>query len=135
MKSEWLNLVIFLSATAISLPIASAADNDGRQFPKDASFTTLITTPRAIEGLTGDGNGNLYTGGSGASPCPIWRIDLHSPSLTVVGNVPVDVTTTCGFSGIAFDELGNLYQADGGAGRIYIIRSPSSASPPNATIF
>ena len=135
MKSRWLNLIIFLSATVISLSVALAADNDGRQFPKDASFTTLITTPRAIEGLTGDHNQNLYTGGSGASPCPIWRINLQNPSLTVVGNVPTDVAATCGFSGIAFDELGNLYQADGGAGRIYIIRNPSSTTPPNATIF
>src|SRR6187200_478561 len=55
MKSRWLNLVIFLLASAISLPIA-LADNDGQQFPRDASFTTLTTTPRPIEGLTGDHN-------------------------------------------------------------------------------
>ena len=136
MKPRWPNLVIFLSATAISLSVALAADNDGRQFPKDASFTTLITTPRAIEGLTGDRNGNLYTGGSGASPCPIWRINLQNPLLTEVGNVPKDLAATCGFSGIAFDDLGNLYQADGGAGRIYTVKNPNSATPPpNATIF
>lgn len=134
MKSRWLNLAIFLLVTAVSLPLV-LADDDGRQFSKDASFTTLITTPRGIEGLTGDGAGNLYTGGSGPSPCPIWRINLHSPSLTIVGNVPKDLAGNCGFSGIALDELGNLYQADGGAGRIYIFKKPNAENPPDATIF
>jgi hypothetical protein len=48
---------------------------DPPQFPQNATFTTLITTPRAIEGLTGDGRGNLYTGGSGSAPCPVWKIN------------------------------------------------------------
>jgi sugar lactone lactonase YvrE len=117
---------------------AAADDNDQHRnsFPQDATFTTLITTPRAIEGLTGDGVNNLYVGGSGPAPCPIWQINLHKPALTVVGNVPAGVTPagTCGFSGIAFDAAGNLYQSDGGAGRIYTLK-PNAKSPPNATIF
>jgi sugar lactone lactonase YvrE len=106
------------------------------QFPQDATFTTLKTTVRAIEGLTGDGVNNLYTGGSGNAPCPIWQINLHTQVLTVVGNVPAAVTPagTCAFTGIAFDAAGNLYQADGGAGRIYTFK-PNAANPPNATIF
>jgi len=39
---------------------------DGDLFRQPATFTTLITTPRAIEGLTGDNDGNHYLGGSGA---------------------------------------------------------------------
>ncbi|MGH7870671.1 MAG: hypothetical protein ACREQO_00475, partial [Candidatus Binatia bacterium] len=69
MKSRWLSLGIFLLVTAVPLPMVFA-DDDAKQFPKDASFTTLITTPRALEGLTGDNSGNLYTGGSGSTPCP-----------------------------------------------------------------
>ena len=106
------------------------------QFPENATFTTLITTPRAIEGLTGDGVNNLYTGGTGTAPCPIWQINLHKPllPLPVVGNVPAAVTPTCAFTSITFDAAGNLYQADGTAGRIYTFK-PNAGSPPDATIF
>jgi len=38
---------------------------DADLFPQPATLTTLITTPRAIEGLTGDNGENLYLGGSG----------------------------------------------------------------------
>jgi hypothetical protein len=106
------------------------------QFPRHATFTTLVTLPRAIEGLTGDGVRNLYTGGSGTAPCPIWQINLHNQSVKVVGNVPAAATPsgTCGFSGITFDASGNLYVADGGAGRIYTFK-PNADSPPDATVF
>jgi sugar lactone lactonase YvrE len=79
---------------------------------------------------------NLYTGGSGTAPCPIWQINLHNQSVKVVGNVPAAATPsgTCGFSGITFDASGNLYQADGGAGRIYTFK-PNADSPPDATVF
>jgi sugar lactone lactonase YvrE len=141
-------LLLFVTVFSISLAptlipgligsLAQADDNDQLRasFPNNATFTTLITTPRAIEGLTGDGVNNLYVGGSGNAPCPIWQINLHKPSLTVVGNVPAAATPagTCGFAGIAFDAAGNLYQADGGAGRIYTLK-PNAASPPVATIF
>jgi hypothetical protein len=114
------------------------------QFPHKATFTTLITLPRAIEGLTGDGVSNLYIGGSGVAPCPIWQINLHrAPSYKVVGNVQKDITpppippatNDCNFSGIAFDALGNLYQADGTAGRIYAVKDPNTSNPPNAILF
>ena len=36
-------------------------DDDKLPFPKNATVTTLITTPRLIEGLTGDNHRNLYT--------------------------------------------------------------------------
>lgn len=134
MTSRWLaGLIVFLVAGLGSSVLAAPP-----QFPKNATFFTLIDTPRAIEGLTGDGVNNLYTGGSGAAPCPIWQINLHSksPTLTVVGNVQAAVTPagSCAFSGIAFDAVGNLYQADGTAGRIYTFK-PNAGSPPNATVF
>src|SRR5215472_4164320 len=88
-------------------------------FPQPATFTTLITTPRAIEGLTGDNNENLYLGGSGAAPCPIWKVNLHNPSLTVVGSIPAALTSVCTVRGIAFDAAGNLFVADPTLGRIY----------------
>jgi sugar lactone lactonase YvrE len=134
MKPGWLVVLFFFLVIAGAWSFASA--DSPPQFPQDATFTTLITTPRAIEGLTGDGVNNLYTGGSGTAPCPIWQINLNSPSLTVVGNVPAAATPlgSCAFSGITFDAAGNLYQADGTAGRIYTF-NPNAGSPPNATVF
>jgi SMP-30/Gluconolactonase/LRE-like region len=137
MKSRWISLIVFLSFTAIffslalkSVPylVGSSAwgDDDKPQFPKNATFTTLITMPRAIEGLTGDKQRNLYTGGSGAAPCPIWKINLDSPSLVTVGNVPLSLTSTCAFTGIAFNDIGDLFVGDGAAGRVYILRRNSN---------
>jgi sugar lactone lactonase YvrE len=107
---------------------------DPSQFPEDATFTTLITTPRAIEGLTGDGSGNLYTGGSGAASCPVWKINLANPSLVTVGLIPSSLTASCSFTGITFNDVGDLFAADGAAGRIYTF-TPNAGNPPNATIF
>jgi sugar lactone lactonase YvrE len=132
MTSRWLtSLLVFLVADLGSSALAGPP-----QFPQNPTFTTLVTTPRAIEGLTGDGVNSLYTGGSGAAPCPIWQINLDTRSVTVVGNVPAAATPagTCAFSGITFDAAGNLYQADGTAGRIYVF-TPNAGSPPDAKIF
>ena len=150
MKSRWISLVVFLSVTATfsllapkSIPDLGGAsawgDVDTLPFPKDATFTTLITTPRAIEGLTGDNHRNLYTGGSGTSPCPVWQINLDNPVLTEVGFVvstqpPPPATPACNFTGIAFDVAGNLYVADGAAATIYFF-NPSAKNPPIAAIF
>ena len=132
MKSRW---KILLSIPLVLYPFVSAAHN-APQFPQNVSFKTLIITPRAIEGLTGDSSGNLYTGGSGSAPCPIYRINLANPSLTVVGNVPAAATPagSCGFSGITFNAVGDLFVADGGAGNIYRF-TPNATTPPNATLF
>ncbi|HEV8340923.1 MAG TPA: SMP-30/gluconolactonase/LRE family protein [Candidatus Binatia bacterium] len=143
MKARSFTCAVFLFLAVFTLSSVSAADKDDKgnkhQFPQDATFTTLVTLPRPVEGLTGDGVANLYIGGSGATPCPIWQINIHKPSLTVVGNVPTNIgaitIASCAFTGIAFDAAGNLYQADGTAGRIYRILKPNSASPPDATIF
>ena len=126
-----------ISAISIVVLLAFGGDSIGAespQFPQQATFTTLITTPRALEGLTGDDRGNLYTGGSGASPCPVWKINLASPTLVPVGFVPTALAATCGFSGITFNDLGDLFVADGGAGRIYSL-TPNAATPPNAAIY
>ena len=136
MKMRWLTSTVIIFVIAVIGPGLFAArqdDDDSRQFPKNATFTTLITTPRPIEGLTGDNHGNLYTGGSGAPRCPIWQINLNNPALTDVGFV-VPATGNCGFSGIAFNEIGDLFVADGGAGTIYTF-TPNVKTPPPATVF
>ena len=128
-------LISLVLAFAVGLGWSPAwADDDERQFPRNATFTTLITTPRAIEGLTGDNHRNLYVGGSGVPPCPVWQINLNKPVLVPVGFInPAPPIVACGFSGIAFNALGNLFVADGNAARIYSF-TPNSASPPTVSI-
>ena len=76
MKSRWIGLVVFLSFAAIFFSLAHSKsvpdlggssawgdDDDKLPFPKNATVTTLITTPRRIDGLTGDNHRNLYTVG------------------------------------------------------------------------
>jgi sugar lactone lactonase YvrE len=145
MKSRWIGIILFLSLTAVFFSLAPKSvsnltgpsawgdDDDKPLFPKNATFTTLITTPRALEGLTGDNHRNLYTGGSGTPPCPVWQINLNNPALTTVGMV-VPASGNCGFSGIAFDEADNLYVADGAAGTIYFF-NPSAKNPPTAAVY
>lgn len=133
METRWIRFMVFIFVLGSCLSSAGADSDDKRQFPTSATFTTLITTPRPIEGLTGDNHRNLYTGGSGMPPCPIWQINLNNPVLTPVGFV-VPATGNCGFSGIAFDESGDLFVADGGAGTIYTFK-PNVNTPPTATVF
>jgi len=120
-----------LSLLALSLVLVPAwADDDhhASRFPRDATFSTLILTPLAIEGLTGDDYGNLYTTGRGATPCPVWQISLASPSLVTVGTVPAP----CSPSGIAFDAKGDLFVADND--KVWTF-TPNAATPPTATIY
>ena len=115
--------------TALLLTAAAATSHA-------ATVSTLITTPLVIEGLTYDDQGNLYTPGRAASagqPCPVWRIPVDSPSLTVVGNVPApSATTSCSPSGLAIGPDGRVYvtQTD----RIYRF-TPNAANPPTADLW
>lgn len=124
---------LFLSLAFAASSAATLAISDGLP---DASFSTLITTPLVIEGLTNDDQGNLYTPGrstTNGDPCPVWRVPIDNPSLTIVGLVPApSATATCSPSGLAFGPDAKLYvtQTD----RIYRF-TPSSSSPPTADLF
>jgi sugar lactone lactonase YvrE len=100
------------------------------------TFSTLVTTPLGIEGLTGDHTGNLYTtgrAGVNGLPCPVWQVSLEHPALTVVGFLPApSATTQCSPSGLTFDAGGSLYFADGD--RVLTLR-PDAATQPTATVF
>ena len=132
MNLRWLaSLLACLIVGLGSSVLAGAA-----QFPQDATFTTLITTPRAIEGLTGDNAGNLYTGGAaitslGDTFCPVWRINpsSSSPSLILVGKLP----TPCTPLGIAFNDIGDLFVADGANAKIWTFTSNAGTSPTATT--
>src|SRR4030095_7459302 len=99
MKSRWIGLVSFLLVTGIFFSLAAIprsvldlggssawGDDDRLPFPKNATVTTLITTPRRVVTLNGDNHRNVYTVSSfGTPPCPVWQINLHKPSLIPVG--------------------------------------------------
>jgi sugar lactone lactonase YvrE len=129
MKLHSCALILALAAAAIP---ARADDTN----PYKVSVTTLITTPLVIEGLTNDNDGNLYAPGratAAGQPCPVWKVNVRTPVLTVVGQVPApSATGSCSPSGLAFGPDGQLYvtQTDS----IYRF-APSEASPPTATLF
>jgi sugar lactone lactonase YvrE len=121
----------------VSLPVAvPALADDDHHFPKNVTFSTLITTPLVIEGMTNDNRGNLYvpgrTAGAGVN-CPVWRIDIDNPALVPVGFIPPPSPTgQCSPSGLAFDRAGRLYVTE--ADKIYRF-VPDAAVPPLATQF
>lgn len=84
----------------------------------------LSITPLAIEGLTGDGTGTLYTTGRAPQPgrCPVWRIDASGtpppPVAPVqIGSIP-NAAPGCNPSGITPHGDGNLYIADANQGGV-----------------
>ena len=119
--------------------VARGADfNSGDPGGSALTFTTLSITPFAIEGLTGDSAGFLYTTGRApaGTPCPVWKIDTSTtvarPVTPVqIGSIPNDASSLCNPSGITFDNSGNLYIADAAQGGVIWRVSPSS--DPNPT--
>jgi hypothetical protein len=55
-KAGIMAIIVLLAFQAVWL---HAQNWDAHLFPQPATFTTLITTPRVIEGLTGDNDKNL----------------------------------------------------------------------------
>jgi hypothetical protein len=128
-----LSFGLFLPAFLVS--VSSFADQrEPRPFPSAPTFTTLVTTPLAIEGLTGDAAGRLYTSGRSAAglACPVWRIDLDNPTLTVVGYLPAPATGACSSAGHAFSAAGELFISSNG--QVFRL-TPSESNPPTAAVF
>jgi len=124
------------AATLAALSTLTFADRDhDGPLPRKASFTTQAITPLAIEGLTADEAGNLYTTGrqTPLELCPVWRIT--GSALIGVGFIPNAAASPCNPSGIAFDAHGDLYIADAASGGIVWRLTPDAAALPTATAF
>jgi sugar lactone lactonase YvrE len=117
-----------LMAALISsgIPVGAAQDH---QFPQPATFTTLAITPLAIEGLTGDDAGNLYTTGRAPVPdrCPVWQIDPDG-ALVQVGSIG-NLAPGCNPSGITRDSNGDFYIADANQGGVIWKLTPGDMNP------
>lgn len=117
----------------LSLALSAASSTAFAAPP--ATFSTLITTPLVIEGLTNDNDGNLYAPGR-ADPsgnCPVYRLSLANPVLTIVGLVPGQGSpTVCSPSGLAFGPGGQLYVTE--TNRIFRF-TPNATTPPAASLF
>jgi SMP-30/Gluconolactonase/LRE-like region len=136
MNAKGLNALLIALLICFGCSIAWSAP-----FPANVTFTTLITTPLAIEGLTGDNSGNLYTVGRHNAnnpaelglPCPVWKINLTTPSLVEVGNISApSASSVCAPSGLAFNSAGDLFVADGN--RISYF-TPNAVTPPTASVY
>jgi sugar lactone lactonase YvrE len=122
-------------ALMMALAPSARADSENEAASQAASMTTLITTPLVIEGLTNDDQGNLYAPGralAAADSCPIYRVNIDSPVLTIVGTIPAQ-TPTCSPSGLAFGPDGRLYVTN--ADKIWVVSPSATGTPPVATVF
>jgi len=133
-NARFVAAVCAAALAALSTPTIADRDHDG-PVPRNATFTTQAITPLAIEGLTADDAGNLYTTGRATPPalCPVWQIT--GATLTVVGNIPNSAAAPCNPSGIAFDSNGDLYIADGGPAATVWKLTPNAVTPLVAVAF
>src|SRR3954471_15521009 len=105
--------------TVTNIAARAEDDRDSARVPRNATFTTRALTPFAIEGLTGDAAGKLYTTGrqpDGNKKCPAWKIDPADGSRVTVAFIPnravappppaPATSTSCNPSGITFDGFG-----------------------------
>jgi sugar lactone lactonase YvrE len=123
--------LVLAAGAAVVSALATTALAGGRGPGKpieDASFTTIFKSPLALEGLTGDGEGNLYSTGRNANPCPVYRVASTGGPAAVVGNVPAP----CSPSGIAFGPDARLYLSDDDQ---ILVVAPDAANPPTATVY
>jgi sugar lactone lactonase YvrE len=124
------HLIALASALLVAAVAATALAGGGAPGTpiQNASFTTVFASSLALEGLTGDAAGNLYSTGRNADPCPVYRVPAAGGAAVVVGNLPAP----CSPSGIAFGPDGRLYLADGDQ---VLVVAPNAAGPPLATVY
>jgi sugar lactone lactonase YvrE len=126
-RTTYLVLIGVTVALAALATAAFAGGGPGKP-SDDATFTTIFKSPQGLEGLTGDADGNVYSTGRNASPCPVYRVPAAGGAAVVVGNVPAP----CAPSGITFGPDGRLYISDDDQ---ILVVAPDAAAPPTATVY
>jgi sugar lactone lactonase YvrE len=124
--------LVLAAAAVVVAALATAAFAGGRGPGNpiaQASFTTVFKSPLGLEGLTGDAEGNVYSTGRNADPCPVYRVaSTGGGAVVVVGKAPAP----CSPSGIAFGPDGRLYLSDDDQ---ILVVAPNAADPPTATVY
>jgi sugar lactone lactonase YvrE len=118
---------------AAVLLVSSTVPAIADEFPRSVTFSTLVTTELAIEGMTGDDRGNLYTPTRpAAGDCSVLRFDSNvpNPPAVPVGRLPAP----CAPLGLVFDHAGRLYVTEPNSGKIFSF-VPDAETPPLATEF
>jgi hypothetical protein len=142
MNARWFNTLLIGLALSLGSSISWSAQPQP-PYPANATFTTLVTTPLVVEGLTGDGT-YLYAAGrqiaaSNGQPCPVYRVNLSgSPVLEIVGYIPDPDgggTSLCNPAGVAFDSNGTLYIAESASAAIVYSLVPDAVTPPTGAPF
>ena len=132
MKGKWFFGLICAFGLGLGGSLSQA--DDPPPFPHNATFSTLITTPRAIEGLTGDHAGNLYGRGGDHQPGGyVLPCLAHQPIQSNFG-VGRQAPTPCSPLGMAFNDTGDLFVADGANATVWSF-TPDAGTPPTATAF
>ena len=129
-------LLSVLAVAAASLVVGTALGHGKPgSAPTDATWTTVFASPVAIEGLTSDGEGNLYVPQrGGAAGCSIVRIESQGDA-SQAGVTVARINPPCNPAGLAFGPDRRLYVTGfGAAGDEIGVVSPSDADPANPPI-
>src|SRR5215208_3490407 len=108
MTRRWRIAAGAAAAAAVAGLAIGSATGGGKpgSAPATATWTTVLKSTLAIEGLTGDDAGRLYVAArGGGAPCPVWRVD----SAGAANQAPVTVGTVpapCSPSGLTFGRDG-----------------------------
>ena len=134
-RTRALALLLVPAGIAAVLVIGSAFGR-GQAEPGVKTWTTVFKSPIGIEGLTLDGQGNLYVPQrGGAAGCQIVRVAAGGGA-SQAGVVVARMAPPCNPAGIAFGPDGRLYLSGfGAAGDEIGVVTPNAASPPTATGF
>ena len=132
-KGKWIFKLILTVVMGLRWSLAWA------QFPNNPTWTTYLkardiiggVTVGAMEGLTGDDNGNFYVADRGDDTtnndtCHVWRINYNTGMVDLVGQIEAD---PCRPSGLARDSKGDLFITTGEGGGIIYRLTPNATNP------